>query len=124
MKKKFNILIAYLIVIIFCILYSGFSSEVFITMFCSIIVAVSMYSQLLAAKFLKRTGISEVLMIISNDKFCYLIYIVFIEIGVVAIYMSIMFLNTRQFIYTVMYLPLITTYHSCKLFCKIITLDE
>lgn len=120
MIKRIIVILVYLVIINCCILYSGFSSQIIMTMLASIVFALSMYIHLIVAQFLKNVGLAKVIMNIIDGKLRYVVYSLFVGVLIVVVYMTVLFLNTKQFVYTVMYLPLIASYHSCKLFCKII----
>ena len=103
-----------------CFAYSGFDRGLLNIMPVSLFTALFMYTILLGAILLKALGIAKIIMNIMDGKLRYGIYIIFMGLLINVFYMTVMFISTKQIIYTMMYLPLITCFHMCTLFCNII----
>lgn len=116
--KKLKMLIGYIFIMICCLLYCKWTyDKLVIVLLQTLILSIFMYSILCLAKLVKFLDINNTL---KNNNISYLIYFMFFGIILCSILMTYLLLCTKNIEYSIFYLPVITSYHACGMFCDIV----
>lgn len=119
--KKYIVMIVYIFVMVCCLLYCNWTYDIVVNIIVqTTLLSITMYSNIIFAKLIKFLDISQ---FIKNSKLYYGIYLTFLGILVTTAVMTVLMIYTKKIIYSILYFPVITSYHSCKLFCFIINSD-